>query len=1050
MIIRSIALGLCLSAVASIALAQDARKGYIIQLAGDPAASYNGGVFGLAATRPAAGQPFKVTAAHVQAYMTYLDNKASVLAASAVPSAQIYARYGVVFNGFAAQLTAAEVRKLATTAGVVAINADVAQQLDTSTTPTFLGLTNPGSGVWNRFDAQSRRIKGEGVIIGHIDGGVWPENPSFSDKVDAVTGKPVPYYQPGNQVYGPPPVKWTGTCQAGVGFTAAMCNNKLIGAQYFNAGWKAARPNPSQWWSFEYIDSPRDADGHGSHTLSTSGGNENVDALVAGAVQISGVSGIAPRARVASYKVCYNATNGPGDVNGGCFPSDSIAAIDKAVADGVDVLNYSISGSRTSFTDPVETAFRNAAFAGVFVSASAGNSNVFPANASTVAHNSPWIMTVGNSTHNRFTTATVTYGDNQTATGPSFQTAGVSSRNVILSIDAGINSYASLSDANKIALARCYNNTADRTLPPASTNAAALDPLKVAGKILICYRGGNAFVNKAQVAKDAGAAAVVFQNIPAGVLPSPANGASANTLFNVSLVLPAIHLLAADYPKAVANASGTAAISGGVQVPGVTAPVMADSSSRGPNQADADMLKPDITAPGTDIIAAYANRGLTQAQRDAIAGGNFAAATPYYEMISGTSMSSPHNAGMGALLRQANPTWSPYAIKSALMTSASQSVRLANNTPDPSPWGYGAGHANPNAALDTTVVFDTTNADHLAYYNRSLPGGGSSLNVASMTRGNSVGATTFTRTLTNRGGSPQTFSAAATLAGFTVVVNPSTLTLMPGQSASFTVTATPTVAPPNTYVFGDVTWTRSDNLNTLRSPLTVRYTTFSGLTSVVDTRAVGTRVWTVATGFTGQMRLTPSGMVPATRTNVAVSTSGPTEQCTAEFNVPAGSKVVRAQMFNVDTQNGAATDIDLYLSRMNGAVRVQVGASESGTTDELISVANPTAGNYLACAVAFSPAGQLRSSVVNTWVVGGPATSLKAFGAANAVSGGTASIGISWNVAPGARYLGTVEVTNPPNTAVLGSTQVFIDATAAAPAAAGVPIVDEGGTKAAR
>ena len=544
-------------------------------------------------------------------------------------------------------------RKLASTPGIVAITADVPNQLDTSTTPTFLGLTDAVRGVWNRFDGQGRRIKGEDIIIGHIDGGVWPENPSFSDKVDPVSGKPVPYYQAGTVVYGAPPAKWAGTCQTGLGFTTAMCNNKLIGAQFFNAGWLAARPNPSQWWSFEYINSPRDADGHGSHTLSTSGGNENVDGLVAGAVSISGVSGIAPRARVASYKVCYNATNGPGDINGGCFPSDSVAAINKAVADGVDVINFSISGSQTSFTDPVETAFRNAAFAGVFVSASAGNRNSFPGNASTVAHNSPWIMTVGNSTHNRFTTATVSYGNGATATGPSFQTAGVTSRSVILSIDAGINSYASLSNADKIALARCYNNGADRSLAPASTNAAALDPAKVAGKILVCYRGGNVFVNKAQVARDAGASAVVFQNIPAGVLPSPANGASADTLFNLSLVLPGIHLAAADYPKAVANANGTASISGGVQTAGVIAPVMSDSSSRGPNQADADMLKPDITAPGTDIIAAYANRGLTQAQRDAIAAGNFAAATPYYEMISGTSMSSPHIAGMGALLKQA-------------------------------------------------------------------------------------------------------------------------------------------------------------------------------------------------------------------------------------------------------------------------------------------------------------------------------------------------------------------------------------------------------------
>jgi Subtilase family/Fibronectin type-III domain/PA domain/Peptidase inhibitor I9 len=1025
-----LALGLALTALALAAGAQTAeRKGYIIQLADDPAASYSGGVAGLAATRPAAGQRFNVTGANVQAYMAYLDNKATALASAAVPNAQIYARYGVALNGFAAQLTDAEVRKLATTPGVVAIMADIAEQIDTSHTPTFLGLTTPVTGGWSRLDGSGRQIKGEDIIIAHVDTGVWPENPSFSDKVDAVTGKPVPYYAAGNVVYGPPPAKWVGTCQTGQGFTAAMCNNKLIGAQYFNAGWLVARPNPSQWWSMEYVHSPRDADGHGSHTLSTSGGNQGVDALVAGSVSISGVSGIAPRARVASYKACYTATNGPGDVNGGCFPSDTLAAINKAVADGVDVINYSIGGSRTSFTDITQTAFRNAALAGVVVSASAGNANTFPGNATTVAHISPWLMTVGNSTHDRYTEAVVTLGANGTVQGASFQTAGLSAKTLIWSRNAGFGAPAAQGSNQALCL-----GAADGV-------AALLDPAKVAGKIVVCDRGTNALVNKVTNAKTAGALGVIIQNTTA------AN----NTTPLISAVLPTVHVPVSGFTAVTteAAANGTAAFGGGIQVAGVVAPVMSNSSSRGPNQADVNILKPDITAPGTDIIAAYAHRGLTQAQRDAIAGGNLAAATPYYEMISGTSMSSPHNAGMAALLRQLNPTWSPWAIKSALMTSATQNVKLANGAADPSPWGYGAGHANPNAALGTTVVYDTTNANHMAYYTGTLPGGSSSLNLASMTRGNAVGTATFTRTLTNKGSVTQTFNATAALAGFAVTVTPSTLTLTPGQSVSFTVAATPTTAPQNAYVFGNVTWTSATN--TLRSPLTVRYTTFSGLTSLVDTRAVGTRVWSVATGFSGPMQVTPSGMVPATQTNVAVSTTGPTEQCAADFNVPAGTKVVRAQMFNSETQNGAATDIDLYLYRVVGATRTQVGASESGTTDELISVSNPTAGTYRACAVAFAPVGQLRSSVINTWAVGGPATSLKAFGAANAVSGGTASIGVAWNVAPGARYLGVIEVTNPPNAAVLGSTQIFVDTSAAAAAAAGaVPILDVGAIKAQR
>ncbi len=451
--------GIVFSVLAFATSAQTpARKGYIIELADAPAASYEGAVAGLPATRPAAGSKLNVNASHVQAYLSYLNSKTSTVA-TLVPGAPVYYRYGVAFNGFAARLTDAELQKLLAHSGVKAITADEARELDTSYTPKFLGINQP-SGVWSQLDGQGRSIKGEDVIIAHIDGGVWPEDPSFSDKVDA-TGKPISSHLPGTQVYGPPPAKWTGICQPGLGFTAAMCNNKLIGARYFNTGWHAAR-TPAQEWAFEYIDSPRDSDGHGSHTLSTSGGNENVDVLVGGSTFIPGISGIAPRARVASYKICYNGNLGPGVPPSGCFPSDSIAAINQAVADGADVINYSISGSQTSFRDAVEVAFRNAAAAGVYVSASAGNGNVN--GAPTVAHNSPWVMTVGNSTHDRYTEAVVTLGSNGTVQGASFQTAGLSTKPLIWSRNAGFGAPAAQGSNQALCLG------------PADGVAALLDP----------------------------------------------------------------------------------------------------------------------------------------------------------------------------------------------------------------------------------------------------------------------------------------------------------------------------------------------------------------------------------------------------------------------------------------------------------------------------------------------------------------------------------------------------------------------------------------------
>ncbi|MDP1534478.1 MAG: S8 family serine peptidase, partial [Rubrivivax sp.] len=544
---------------------------------------------------------------------------------------------------------------------------------DTSYTPSFLGLDAPG-GFWSKVDANSRSLKGEGVIIANVDTGVWPESPSFSDKVDPVTGKPVPYNQPGTVVYAPLPAgRYNGTCATGPGFTTAMCNNKLIGAQFFNTGFLATGYTP---WPTEYA-SPRDEDGHGSHTLSTAGGNQGSSGKVEGTV-IPSFSGIAPRARLAAYRVCYSyvgvtAPNVGLRVNS-CFTSDSIAAINKAVADGVDVINYSISGSQTSYLDAVEQTFKAASHAGVFVAASAGNSHGSVAGGFTpqVAHISPWLMTVGNSTHDRYTEATVTLhgapGNGYQASGPSFQLAGVPQAQLILSTDAGF-AGATYTATQLTQLKQCYGG--------ADGVATLLDRNKVTGKILVCYRGGNAFVNKANNAKTAGAVAYIAQNVAIN-LP-----ASATSLFVVAASIPMVHLQTTHEAQVFAHAAagGMASFSGGVQVAGIVAPVMSGSSSRGPNKGDANMLKPDITAPGTDIIAAYSDRTITGAQRDQIVGGTLLP-LPATNMISGTSMSSPHIAGMAALMKQANPSWSPAAIKSALMTSAQPIVKLANGNPD--------------------------------------------------------------------------------------------------------------------------------------------------------------------------------------------------------------------------------------------------------------------------------------------------------------------------------------------------------------------------------
>lgn len=974
------------------------RRNYIVQLVDAPVASYEGALPALGATRPAPGTRLNTAAPGAQAYRRYLDARQAAVAAT-VPAAPVYYRYGAVFNGFAARLSAAELQKLAAHPGVRAITADEPRPLATNHTPVFLGLDGP-SGVWLRTDAAGRALQGEGVVIGHVDGGVWPENPSFSDKVDA-QGRPVPAHEPGRVVYDPlPPGRYRGICQAGEGFSAAMCNRKLVGARWFSAGWDASG---NVLHDTEYR-SPRDADGHGTHTLATSGGNARVAVPVIG---VSGLSGMAPRARVAAYKACYSPRTPDGQRGpGACLPSDSIAAIEQAVADGVDVLNFSVVGSQTEVLDGVEVALLNAAAAGVFVAAAAGNGG--PGN--TVAHLGPWLTTVANSTHDRYTAARVVLGNGLAFDGASFQTDGLAARPLIAASAAG------RPGADATALAQC-RGSADGVAP-------VLDPAQVRGKLLVCSRGGNALVDKGANAQAAGAAGMVLLNVAGGD----------DSLPSLLQALPTVHLPAAAAAAVLAHAAqagASAAFTAGVQVPGLIAPILAESSSRGPNKADADVLKPDLAAPGTDILAAYTDLTLDRAGRDAIVAGSMHG-RPAVAMISGTSMAAPHVAGVAALLKQAHPDWSPAAIKSALMTSATP-LKRANGSADADVWGHGAGQLNPAGALDTRLVYDTPAADFTAYVQGRLPG--AELNLASITRAGVVGIGRSVRTLTNTGRATVTYTASASLPGYAVVVSPATLTLAPGARGRYTVTVTRTDAPVDAWRFGQLMW-QGDG-RSVRSPLQVKARAFSGVARVADTRPVGSKVFGVVTGFTGALQVAALGLVPATRhPGTAVQGSNPV--C-FPISVGAGAQLLRLQLLNRETEGGSASDLDITLYRDGTAV----AGSYSAGSDETVNVEQPAPGSYSACVEPYDPAGGSARFTLSHWVLG-PAgkdvPTLKAFGPGQAYVGGAATIGLSWNVPAGPRYLGLVQYRQGTGGTLLGQTEVVVDTMPVA-AAADVPSV---------
>jgi hypothetical protein len=1039
----SFAVLLMLAGVAVSTTAQEVRRPYIVQLQDQPAATYVGGIAGLAATQVAPGVAFDYRAPQVQDYVRYLgDRKSEVLAT--IGGAPVIANYDVVLNGFAVMLTDDEVLSLKNNAAVADVQADLARHIDTVSTPNFLGLTAAG-GLWSQF-AGGSPVKGENMVVGVIDGGIWPENPAFADRVDG-NGKPT-FDQAGSLAYTSPPPTFAGSCMAGEGFDPLKhCNNKLVGAKYFNAGFMAARL-PTNWSEFF---SPRDSNigsnginsghgGHGDHTASTAAGNAGVSVVIAG-VPMGEASGIAPRARVAAYKICWTyddptAADGTGASNG-CFNSDAVKAIDEAVKDGVNVINYSISGSQTSVADAVEQAFYRASLANVFVAASAGNSG--PANA--VAHVSPWLTTVAASTHDRKLQADVVLGSGVKYFGASTNTTPLPQTALVRAEDVGLGG----GNANL-----CFSDA----VAAAAAGQVTLDPTKVGGKVVICTRGNNARVDKSLAVQNAGGIGMVLADNGAGLV------AEAHSV-------PTVHVSAAD---------GTAIKSyAGAQAPEATsalsafyagtkpAPIMAGFSSRGPNQGDSNILKPDLTAPGVDIIASV-TPVLSVAQHAAVAAGTLVP-PPAYESYQGTSMSSPHVAGLALLLRQAHPSWSPAAIKSALMTTGSSTVNdgLAGAQNGLLPWAQGAGHVDPNKATNPGLVYDAGKEDFVSYQckvNKAAVSPASdcttygtldesyNLNLPSITVSSVQGNVTVRRKVTNVSGSSATYNASASVPGFAALVTPASLTLAPGASGSFTVRLTATNAPADVWQFGSLTWTGPGN--TVRSPIQAKVgKPITAPSDMTSDKVSGSKLFLVKTGFSGRMGSIKGGLKEVTMGSEVALVPGPLNSanlraaCVAgnstpsvkvySVNVPAGAIVARFALRQADV-GSPIDDNDMGILAPNGTWTY----SGNDGSNESVQVSAPAAGTYKVCVVAYGGAPvmthQLSSWVVTPSDVGGKFVVAVP---GKVVAGNNTTIGMSWSgLSANQRYLGGAHFLDL-NNAVQATTVLRVET-----GAAGIPAAE--------
>jgi hypothetical protein len=932
-------------------------------------------------------------------------------------------------------LTDEQVLALKSNPAVADVQADTPRHVDTVSTSKFLGLSNSG-GLWSQF-GQGSLVKGENLVVGIVDGGIWPENPAFADRVDA-NGKPT-FDQTATLAYGSAPASFTGSCQAGAGFDPVKhCNNKLVGAKFYNAAYLASGL-PTNWSEFM---SPRDSNvgsngissghgGHGDHTASTAAGNAGVTVKVGGVV-MGEASGIAPRARVAAYKVCWTfdnaaATDGTNAQNS-CFTADSVKAIDDAVKDGVNVINFSISGSQTTVNDPVEQAFYRASLANVFVAASAGNAG--PANA--VAHLSPWLTTVAASTHDRKFQADVTLGNGVKYPGASYSNVPLPQTALIRAEDAGLGGAA----ANL-----CFSDAAAAALNPANAGGpqVLLDPLKVAGKIVICTRGNNARVDKSLAVQQAGGIGMILVDNGGGLVSEVHS-------------VPTIHVSAADGEAikayAVAQAAAATSALSAFYASTKPAPIMAGFSSRGPNMGDSNILKPDLTAPGVDILASV-TPALTVAEHSGVVAGSFVPPDAY-ESYNGTSMSTPHVAGLSLLLRQAHPDWSPAAIKSALMTTTYSTLDdgLAGAQNGLLPWSQGAGHVDPNKATNPGLVYDAGKGDFVSYQckvNRAaVPAADCTqygildetynLNLPSITVAAIQGSVTVRRTVTNVSGATATFNATASVPGFTTVVTPASLTLAPGAKASFTVKLTNAGAASNVWNFGNLTWTATGTGTKVRSPIQARVgQPITAPAEMTSDKASGSKLFAVKTSYSGKMGAIKGGLKDVTMGAPVTLVPGPLSSaqlktaCTAGADtasvkvynvaVPAGAIVARFALRQADV-GSAADDHDLGMLTPSGAW-IYSGNDGSGESVQAIA---PAAGNYKVCVVAYgtNPSTAPMTHKLSSWVVTPSDVGGKFVVAvpAKVVAGSNTTVGMSWSGLPAnSRVLGGAHFTDANNVA---------------------------------
>ena len=898
---------------------------------------------------------------------------------------------------------------------------DAEKSVATDASPQFLGLLDPTDGLIG-----AEGLGGEDIVIAIIDSGVSPESESFRDERDADSPRACRSSWGQNSLLGQwlcrvyrrrpavslfdPPEGWAGVCDSGEQFTEDLCNNKLIGARFYADGAQAL----GDFDDGEFL-SPRDADGHGTHIAATAAGNR-VRARLNGS-EVATIRGIAPRARIAVYKACWLR---PGATRASCAISDLTQAIDDAVADGADIINYSIGNTEATIANADDAALLAATKAGVLAIVAAGNDGPLLGSIGSPA-GSPWVLTVAASSR-----------DGQRFVPASEVLSPASLAGRYPSIEAQFTPLlADTGSINGDLIAADDNDESDggsiRDACQSLQNASELN-----GAVALVVRGGCDFDEKILAVQQAGAiAAIVFNNLGG---PVRMTGDSAD------ITIPAVSIGQADGQLLL-----DALVDGDVvQVELANGLFLSESdrgdlvgnfSSRGPSGGAPDILKPDVAAPGINILSAFTP--------------DVANGTPdqSFGYLTGTSMAAPHVAGVAALLKERHPDWTPSILRSAIMTTARQDLTQADGETSANPFDMGAGHIVPNEALEPGLVYANSNDAFDAFTCGqtafpiararcdALESQGFSIDPVDLNQP-AIGVArltlekTISRTVTAT--ESGTWNARLLLpAGFSGSVVPASLNLAQGESANVEITINAADLAANLWYFGALEWV-GDN-KTVRSPIAVRPVLVAAPEEVRAAGGTGSIDFEVRFGYTGSYSTQNYGLKPATINSDFVA-SDPSKQFTRRttdgvtafvLDVPPDQLFLRFALFDANTDGD--DDLDLYAFYCPTPTSCRsVGESGEDTSNEVIDVPGPAAGRYEVFVHGFETdnvaGGTGANFDLHSWLLG-PAdlnANLAVETPSFVAAGGRETVSAAWSqLETGQRYLGAVFHLTPTGLAAL-------------------------------